>query len=459
MLDASTRIDVLNLLGDLKSRGLGILFITHDLSLGNYISDRTMILRRGSRRRDGRDRARLRQPAPPVHEDAARVGARSCTRSGRTLDGRRRTAGPDAASARRRAGRGRGRPLRRARRRRGRRRHDERRARGAARRRAPAGIPWEERPPGSSDVVWRSSRNPIIAARPHPAREQHLQLRRRARSATASPASSASTTRARTMNLHAGRSADGVDWEIDPEPIAFVAADDARRARSRTPFEHAYDPRVTLARGSLLRHLVQRLPRPDDRRRRGRTTSRRSTSSTTRSCPFNRNGVLFPRRIGGRYAMLSRPSDNGHTPFGDIFYSESPDLVHWGRHRHVHGARAAGRGSRPRSAPGRPRSRRTRAGSSSTTACSRPATASSTRWAPRCSTSTSPGSVLARGTRLPPLAAGARTSRSATSRTSSSRAPRSSIARPTACRSTTAPPTPSSASPTRHLSEIDFLKG
>ncbi|HET7513318.1 MAG TPA: ATP-binding cassette domain-containing protein [Gaiella sp.] len=47
MLDASTRIDVLNLLGELKERGLGILFITHDLSLGNYISDRTMILRKG----------------------------------------------------------------------------------------------------------------------------------------------------------------------------------------------------------------------------------------------------------------------------------------------------------------------------------------------------------------------------------------------------------------------------
>jgi ABC-type oligopeptide transport system ATPase subunit len=48
MLDASTRIDVLNLLGDLKTRGLGILFITHDLSLGNYISDKTLILRRGA---------------------------------------------------------------------------------------------------------------------------------------------------------------------------------------------------------------------------------------------------------------------------------------------------------------------------------------------------------------------------------------------------------------------------
>ncbi len=48
MLDASTRIDVLNLLADLKSRGLSVLFITHDLSLGYYISERTVILYRGS---------------------------------------------------------------------------------------------------------------------------------------------------------------------------------------------------------------------------------------------------------------------------------------------------------------------------------------------------------------------------------------------------------------------------
>ena len=47
MLDASTRIDVLNLLGDLKAGGLAIVFITHDLSLGNYISDQTIILRHG----------------------------------------------------------------------------------------------------------------------------------------------------------------------------------------------------------------------------------------------------------------------------------------------------------------------------------------------------------------------------------------------------------------------------
>ncbi|MCX7773259.1 MAG: glycoside hydrolase family 130 protein, partial [Clostridia bacterium] len=58
--------------------------------------------------------------------------------------------------------------------------------------------------------------------------------------------------------------------------------------------------------------------------------------------PFNRNGVLFPRKVNNRYLMLSRPSDSGHTPFGDIFLSESPDLVYWGRHRKVMSSGASG---------------------------------------------------------------------------------------------------------------------
>jgi len=48
MLDASTRVDILNLLVKLKKQGLAILFVTHDLSLGNYVSDRTIILRHGA---------------------------------------------------------------------------------------------------------------------------------------------------------------------------------------------------------------------------------------------------------------------------------------------------------------------------------------------------------------------------------------------------------------------------
>ena len=44
---AYRRVGVLNLLADLKSRGLSIPFITHDLSLGYYISEQAVILYRG----------------------------------------------------------------------------------------------------------------------------------------------------------------------------------------------------------------------------------------------------------------------------------------------------------------------------------------------------------------------------------------------------------------------------
>ncbi|MFI7439939.1 ABC transporter ATP-binding protein [Nonomuraea indica] len=48
MLDASTRIDVLNLLAELKTCGLGVLYVTHDLSLGTYLAERTVVLRGGA---------------------------------------------------------------------------------------------------------------------------------------------------------------------------------------------------------------------------------------------------------------------------------------------------------------------------------------------------------------------------------------------------------------------------
>lgn len=48
MLDASTRIGVLNLLVQLcKKNGMTVLFITHDLNLGYYISDTTLIMYKG----------------------------------------------------------------------------------------------------------------------------------------------------------------------------------------------------------------------------------------------------------------------------------------------------------------------------------------------------------------------------------------------------------------------------
>ena len=197
---------------------------------------------------------------------------------------------------------------------------------------APAGIPWEDRPPGSSAVVWRSSRNPIIPRNLIPRSNSIFNSAVVPHGDGFAGVFRVDDTR-RVMNLHAGRSADGLDWQLDPEPIVFEEAD-ARVAEIGGRFEHAYDPRVTWLEdryyltwcngyhgptiGVAWTHDFETFHQLDNA-----------------FLPFNRNGVLFPRRIGGRYAMLSRPSDNGHTPFGDIFYSESPDLVHWGRHRHV----------------------------------------------------------------------------------------------------------------------------
>jgi len=65
MLDASTRMDVLNLLADLKSRGLSILFITHDLSLGYYISDQSVILYNGCVAEKGSTVNVYKNPAHP----------------------------------------------------------------------------------------------------------------------------------------------------------------------------------------------------------------------------------------------------------------------------------------------------------------------------------------------------------------------------------------------------------
>ena len=43
--------------------------------------------------------------------------------------------------------------------------------------------------------------------------------------------------------------------------------------------------------------------------------------------PYNKDAALFPRRIGGRYLMLHRPTAG---PFENVWLSESDDLRHWG---------------------------------------------------------------------------------------------------------------------------------
>jgi len=195
-----------------------------------------------------------------------------------------------------------------------------------------APIPWEERPAGSSAVVWRSSRNPIIT-RDHVPRANSIFNSAVVRFGDGFAGVFRVDDARRMMNLHAGRSADGIEWEIAPEPITFAFADE-RVGELRQTFEHAYDPRVTWLDDRFYVTWCNGYHGPTIGI--GYTHDFETfTQLENAFLPFNRNGVLFPRRIGDRYAMLSRPSDGGHTAFGDVFYSESPDLVHWGRHRHV----------------------------------------------------------------------------------------------------------------------------
>jgi len=48
--------------------------------------------------------------------------------------------------------------------------------------------------------------------------------------------------------------------------------------------------------------------------------------------PENKDVAIFPEKVGGKFIALHRPNNSG---FGkaSIWYSESPDLIHWGNHK------------------------------------------------------------------------------------------------------------------------------
>jgi beta-1,4-mannooligosaccharide/beta-1,4-mannosyl-N-acetylglucosamine phosphorylase len=136
----------------------------------------------------------------------------------------------------------------------------------------------------------------------------------------------------REMNIHAGCSDDGVHWRLEPQPIQFGGDPEV------TELVYRYDPRVCWIEDRYYVSWCNGYHGPTIGV--GYTTDFvRFTQLENAFLPYNRNGVLFPRRINGKFAMISRPSDTGHTPFGDIFYSESPDMIHWGKHRWVMGPR------------------------------------------------------------------------------------------------------------------------
>jgi beta-1,4-mannooligosaccharide/beta-1,4-mannosyl-N-acetylglucosamine phosphorylase len=135
-----------------------------------------------------------------------------------------------------------------------------------------------------------------------------------------------------SFTLHAGFSDDGISWRIEPDPIK-VESDDPDVFVT----ELSYDPRLTELDGAYYLTWCNQGPQGPAIGLAVTEDFRSFRQMENLLPPANRNCVLFPRRIGGRYAVYHRPSDRGHTPFGDIFYATSPDLVHWGNHRFVFG--------------------------------------------------------------------------------------------------------------------------
>ena len=189
-------------------------------------------------------------------------------------------------------------------------------------------IPWQHRPAGCEDLVWRYDANPVIGRRPLP---RVTGIYNSAVVPLAGKFIGVFRTEGmdRVPHLHVGRSLDGLKWTFEPKPIDFQCEDAEVRRH-----EYAYDPRVTLIDGVHYVTWCNGYHGPTIGI--ARTTDFKHFEQLENAfLPYNRNGVLFPRKFGERFLMLSRPSDTGHTPFGDIFISESTDLVHWGRHRHV----------------------------------------------------------------------------------------------------------------------------
>jgi beta-1,4-mannooligosaccharide/beta-1,4-mannosyl-N-acetylglucosamine phosphorylase len=189
-------------------------------------------------------------------------------------------------------------------------------------------LPWEERPRECSQVIWRSTKNPIITRGAVPDTNSIFNS-----AVVPFKDGFAGVFRcdntARVMQLHAGVSQDGIHWEIEPQRIQFRCEDEEIGR-----FVYGYDPRVCWLEDRYYLTWCNGYHGPTIGV--GYTRDFKTFHQMENAfLPYNRNGVLFPRKINGKFAILSRPSDTGHTPFGDIFYSESPDLVHWGHHRHV----------------------------------------------------------------------------------------------------------------------------
>lgn len=129
-----------------------------------------------------------------------------------------------------------------------------------------------------------------------------------------------------TTNLGLAFSDDGIKWEVQPEPCWSWQDEEVTRV---------YDPRLTVI-GERCYMCFAVDTKHGLRGGIAVTDDFRSFEVLSLSLPDNRNMVLFPEQIGGKYIRLERPlpvySRGGIDRF-DMWMSDSPDLKYWGNSR------------------------------------------------------------------------------------------------------------------------------
>lgn len=191
-------------------------------------------------------------------------------------------------------------------------------------------MPWQERPKDNNDIMWRFNGNPIVTRR-------NVKDARAIFNSAVVPFEDGYTGVFRVdditlkQRLHVGRSKDGFNWDLEQEPIKFISED-----KETANFIRGFDPRVCFIEDRYYVTWCNIIEGEGSTPGIAYTFDFKTFYQMPNIFPlYNRNTVLFPKKINGKFGLLNRPTARGHCLGGSIYYSESPDMEYWGKHRLV----------------------------------------------------------------------------------------------------------------------------
>jgi predicted GH43/DUF377 family glycosyl hydrolase len=127
-----------------------------------------------------------------------------------------------------------------------------------------------------------------------------------------------------TSHIRLARSKDGLSFAVEEEPFIYPANESEEYG--------VEDARVTLIDGE---YYINYTAVSRDSWATALAVTKNFRSVERKGLifhPENKDVAIFPEKVEGKYIALHRPNNSG---FGkpSIWYSESPDLLHWGNHK------------------------------------------------------------------------------------------------------------------------------